>query len=215
MDIDPEHDALPTSGLPGSDADAAHWVACIEQVAKAQDPQAFRDLFKRFAPMVKAYAYKVPSLLQVDQFAEELVQETMLRVWTRAGSFDAALASPGTWIFTIARNLRIDMLRRQGRHVVNRVSLSEDEDESEIDLEDIWFEDENSDVFNQLALQRNRQQIHQSLATLPPEQLQVLTKVYLEDKSHVEVSAELGLPLGTVKSRVRLALAKLKLMIDR
>ena len=190
-------------------------IACLEKVGCSQDITAFSELFNHFSPMIKSFAYKVPALEQADSFADELLQETMLKVWNKAGSFNPALASPSTWIFTIARNMRIDLLRKQARHVVNNVSLNTEEDEGEISLEDIWFEDENSDVFNQLALQRSRKQIHDSLLVLPAEQKEVLVKVYLEDKSHAEVATELNLPLGTVKSRVRLALNKLKLVVDR
>jgi len=198
------------------DAKAQYWTQCLQRVAAERDTAAFRELFEHFSPMVKAFAYKVPSLEHPDAFAEELLQETMLKVWTRAESFDAKLASPSTWIFTIARNMRIDLLRKQARHVVNTVSLSQEgEEDDDVDLEAIWFEDENSDVFNQLAQQRSRRQIHESLKTLPAEQTEVLAKVYLEDKSHAEVAEELQLPLGTVKSRVRLALNKLKLVVDR
>ena len=149
------------------------------------------------------------------EIAKELVQETMLKVWTRASTFDSRLASPGTWVFTIARNMRIDLLRKSARHVVNAVSLQQDEDDNKLDLEDIWFEDENSDVFDIIAEQRRSKLIQESLRTLPEEQAEILRKVYLEDKSHTEVAEELQLPLGTVKSRVRLALNKLKLLVDR
>lgn len=205
-------DVLPETS---SDPGAGHWVECLARVANDQDRQAFRELFDHFAPLVRSFAYKVPALEQPDVFADELVQETMLKVWTRADTFDSRLASPGTWIFTIARNMRIDLLRKQARHVVNTVSINRDDDDDAIDMEDIWFEDENSDVFNHLARQRSRDMIHESLKTLPAEQAFILQKVYLEDKSHSEVAHELSLPLGTVKSRVRLALNKLKLVVDQ
>jgi RNA polymerase sigma-70 factor, ECF subfamily len=211
--MDYEHDE-PDSANSANER-VLHWVACLQKVATAQDAQAFRELFDHFAPMIKSFAYKIPSLEQPDTFAGELLQETMLKVWTKAASFDARLASPGTWIFTIARNMRIDLLRKQARHVVNTVSLHHDEGDDEISLEDIWFEDTTDGLIDQLAQQRSRKQLHESLRNLPPEQSTVLTKVYLEDKSHAEVAIELNLPLGTVKSRVRLALNKLKLVIDR
>jgi RNA polymerase sigma-70 factor (ECF subfamily) len=206
------------TALQGNDNDAgnARWIDCLARVARDQDRQAFHELFRHFGPLVKSFAWKVPSLQEAETFSEELVQETMLKVWTRAATFDPLLSSPGTWIFTIARNMRIDLLRKQARHTVNTVSLTrDDEDDDGLDLEDIWFEDDSGDVFNLLVQQRNRRQIHESLLTLPPEQAEILRKVYLEDKSHAEVAEELDLPLGTVKSRVRLALNKLKLLVDR
>jgi RNA polymerase sigma factor (sigma-70 family) len=192
-----------------------HWVDCVARVASHQDRAAFRELYEHFSPLIRSFAFKVPGLEQAEVFAEDLVQETMLKVWTRAATFDPRLASPGTWVFTIARNMRIDLLRKQARHVVNTVSIHADDDDGAMDMEDIWFEDENSDVFNLLAQQRSSRMIHASLTTLPPEQAFILQKVYLEDKSHSEVAEELQLPLGTVKSRVRLALNKLKLIVDR
>lgn len=197
------------------EAGTGHWVECLARVAQDQDRQAFRELFDHFAPLVRSFAYKVPALEQPDVFADELVQETMLKVWTRADTFDSRLASPGTWIFTIARNMRIDLLRKQARHVVNTVSINRDDDNDDLDMEDIWFEDEDSDVFDHLAQHRNSEMIHESLKTLPTEQAFILQKVYLEDKSHSEVAHELSLPLGTVKSRVRLALNKLKLVVEQ
>ena len=207
-DIDELDSTLP-------DDRAQYWIACLQRVAEHRDTDAFRELFDHFSPLVKAFAYRVPSLEHPDAFAQDLLQETMLKVWTRAASFDPKLANPSTWIFAIARNMRIDLLRRQSRHVVNSVSLYGDGEDGDVDLEDVWFEDENSDVFHQLATQRSRRQIHDSLKMLSIEQKTILAKVYLEDKSHAEVATELKLPLGTVKSRVRLALNKLKLLVDR
>lgn len=194
----------------------AQWSDCLQRIAHDGDLEAYRSLFGHFAPLIKAFACRVPSLQEPETFAEDLVQETMLKVWTRAATFDPTLASPSTWIFTIARNMRIDLLRKQARHAVNTVSMHmEDDEDGELDLEDIWFEDDSGDVFNQLVQERNRQQIHESLRSLPVEQADILRRVYLEDKSHAEVALELELPLGTVKSRVRLALNKLRLLVDR
>lgn len=198
-----------------ADASAQVWADCLVRVAHDGDRQAFRALFDHFAPLIRAFAYRVRSLDHPEQFADELVQEAMLKVWTRAGSFDPKLASASTWIFTIVRNMRIDLLRKLARHVVNTVPLHGTSEDGELELEDIWFEDENSDLFDGLARQRSRRQIRESLRTLPPEQAFILNKVYMEDKSHAQVAEELQLPLGTVKTRVRLALSKLKLLVDR
>ena len=187
----------------------------LVRVARDSDRKAFRVLFDHFAPLIRAFAYRVRSLDQPDQFADELVQETMLKVWLRAASFDPARASPSTWIFAIVRNMRIDLLRRRARHVVNTVPLHASTDDGELELDDVWFIDTDSDMFDQLARQRGRRAVRESLSALPPEQAFVLNKVYMEDKSHAEVAAELQLPLGTVKTRVRLALNKLRLLVDR
>lgn len=212
MTIESDHNEAESAFEAGN----ARWVACLLRIAEHQDRAAFQQLFSHFAPLIKSFAYKVPSLQETDSFAEELVQETMLKVWTRAATFDANLASPGTWIYSIARNMRIDLLRKLARHTVNSVSLYQEEDEAgELNLQDIWAEQDSDGVFELLAQQRSRKQIHESLLTLPQEQATILRKVYLEDKSHAEVAQELALPLGTVKSRVRLALNKMKLVIDR
>jgi len=211
--MESESDSSPPDVV--ADESNVRWINCLARVASQQDTGAFRELFEHFGPLVKSFAFKVPSLQESETFSDELVQETMLKVWTRAATFDPTLASPGTWIFTIARNMRIDLLRKQARHTVNTVSLTRDDEDDELDMEDIWFEDESGDVFNLLVQQRSRKQIHESLLSLPVEQAEILRKVYLEDKSHAEVAEELSLPLGTVKSRVRLALNKLKLLVDR
>jgi RNA polymerase sigma-70 factor, ECF subfamily len=196
-------------------ATGLQWTECLQRIARCQDRGSFRQVYEHFAPLIKSYAYKVPGLEQTEVFAEELIQETMLKVWTKAGSFDPRIASPATWVFTIARNMRIDLLRKSARHVVNTVSLHPDEDDNTLELDDIWFEDELSDVFNIVSQQSTEKLIHESLGTLPEDQAEILRKVYMEDKSHTEVAEELQLPLGTVKSRVRLALNKLKLFVDR
>lgn len=211
MDVNKEE---PGPELPDAGA-GRQWTECLQRMACGRDKVAFRLLYEHFAPLIKAYAFKVPGLEQAEVFAEELVQETMLKVWTKADSFDPRLASPGTWIFTIARNMRIDLLRKGARHAVNKVSLHADEDSAAFELNDIWFEDELSDVASIVSQQRSESLISEALMTLPEEQAEILRKVYLEDKSHTQVAEELQLPLGTVKSRVRLALSKLKLLLDR
>lgn len=202
-------------GFTGGATDS-QWSECLRRIALSQDKAAFRQLYDHFAPLIKSYACQVPGLEQAEVFAEELVQETMIKVWTKALCFDPRLASSGTWIFTIARNTRIDMLRKSARHIVNAVSLHADEegDEGTLEFEDIWFEDELSDVLSIVSLQRSAQLLRESLENLPQDQAEILRKVYMEDKSHMKVAEELRLPLGTVKSRVRLALQKLKLAIS-
>ena len=137
----------------------------------------------------------------------------MVKVWQKASSFNIEKANASTWIFTIARNTRIDLLRKNARHFQNKATSDQYEDA--FDVDDIWIDNENEDVFNQLVKQRNSEMLHESMKALPMEQSQILRKVYLEDKSHSEIAQELELPLGTVKSRVRLALNKLSLSVDR
>jgi RNA polymerase sigma-70 factor (ECF subfamily) len=176
---------------------------CISRVANDRDKSAFAELFDHYAPQIRAYSLaREPGS---DLVADELVQEVMTRVWLKASSYKPNLANVNTWIFTLARNCRIDYLRRNSRYL------------TEIDPTDIFneMEDEGPGPF-QLAQQgKVEDSIRAGLAELPREQSEILTKVYLEGKSHQQTSEELKLPLGTVKSRVRLALKKLEVLVQR
>jgi RNA polymerase sigma factor (sigma-70 family) len=192
---------------------AAKWSRLLEKVALHSDRNAFQQLFNHFSPLIKAFANKQAGASRGENFSEEIVQETMIKVWQKAASFNVEKANASTWIFTIARNTRIDLLRKNARHFQNKATSDQYEDA--FDVDDIWIENENEDVFNHLAKQRNSEILHESMKALPEEQSLILRKVYLEDKSHSEIAEELELPLGTVKSRVRLALNKLSLSVDR
>lgn len=176
---------------------------CIARVADQRDKAAFSLLFDHYAPLIRAYSLaREPG---ADLVADELAQEVMIRVWLKAGSYNSQLANINTWIFTLTRNCRIDYLRRNGRFV------------TEIDPTEIFndIEDESPNPFqlaHQAMLEDN---IKSGLQKLPREQSEILIKVYLEGKSHQETSEELKLPLGTVKSRVRLAIKKLKVLVER
>ena len=175
----------------------------MAKVAEHRDKQAFEQLFDHFAPLLRSYSLARESGAAL--LADELAQEVMIKVWNKAHTYKPDIAAVSTWVFTLARNSRIDYLRRNGR-------FSTDIDPTEIFNN---MEDEGPDPF-QLAQQRRVEtKVHQGLKQLPIEQAQVLAKVYLEGKSHQETSNELGLPLGTVKSRVRLALQKLELLLKR
>lgn len=189
------------------------WSECLLRVANHSDQAAFQRLFNKFSPLIKAFAIRQSAVGEQASLSEELVQETMVKIWQKAGSFNPKKASASTWIFTIARNTRIDLLRKTARHHQNRIS--NDHSEDGFDVEDIWIENEDEDAFNQLVKQRNSEMLHKSIKELPHEQEFILKKVYLEDKSHTEIAEELNLPLGTVKSRVRLALTKLRVSVER
>lgn len=183
--------------------DNDHWNQCLSKVAEQRDSAAFEMIFNYYAPLIKAFALKAGG--SNSQLAEELVQEVMIKIWRKACSFDASKASATTWIFTIVRNTRIDLLRKQ--QVV----------QSRLTTDDIWEIAEDAAKAPLLMLQqrRDKQFIQQSLDGLPINQREVLGKVYMEGLSHTEVSEQLDLPLGTVKSRVRLALKKLQVLVDR
>ena len=163
-------------------------------VADRRDRTAFIDLFEHFAPRVKAYLIRLGSN---QALAEDLVQDVMLTVWNRAHLYDPAKARTSTWIFTIARNRRIDILRRERR--------------PEIDPNDPLLVPSAETPADQ-ALEEGRaaRDLKAAVATLPEEQSTLLQMAYFEDKSHSVIAAELAIPLGTVKSRLRLALGKLR-----
>jgi RNA polymerase sigma factor (sigma-70 family) len=164
----------------------------LGRVAARQDKAAFAALFGHFAPRVKAYLLRLGAPAAV---AEELAQEALLNAWRKAHLFDPAKASAATWLFTIARNLRIDALRRE-KH-------------PELDPEDLMPEPEaGADAAMMLAEKEGRLRL--ALKQLPDDQIQVVELSFFADKPHSQIAQELGIPLGTVKSRLRLAMARLK-----
>ena len=176
---------------------------CMTRIATHSDKAAFSTLFDHYAPLIRAYSLaREPGANLV---ADELAQEVLIRVWLKAGSYNAQLSNINTWIFTLARNCRIDYFRRNGRYI------------SDIDPTEIFnnIEDDDPGPFQQVHQDRLAKNIKSGLSKLPREQAEILTKVYLEGKSHQQTSTELKLPLGTVKSRVRLALRKLQVLILR
>ncbi len=176
---------------------------CIARIASHRDKDAFSTLFDHYAPLIRAYSLaREPGSSLI---ADELAQEVLIRVWLKADSYNAQLSNINTWIFTLARNCRIDYFRRNGRYV------------SDIDPTEMFnnIEDEEPGPFQLAHQNRLEENIKTGLAKLPREQAEILTKVYLEGKSHQQTSTELKLPLGTVKSRVRLALGKLKVLVTR
>jgi RNA polymerase sigma factor (sigma-70 family) len=173
------------------------WNEVLRQIATG-DQAAFGLFFDHFAPRVKSFSHlKQPG---ADLQAEELVQEVMIKVWDKAHTFNAQLSSASTWLFTMARNCQIDQFRRARSHLFQS-----------IEADDLWFEqDTEPDPFQSLQQLRAERSIRESLKTLPQEQLDILTKVYMEGRTQQEIALELNVPLGTVKSRARLALKKLE-----
>lgn len=171
-----------------------------QAIALTGDRQAFAILFKHFAPRVKAYLVRSGT---PEGLAEELTQETMVNVWRKAASFSPARASVATWIFTIARNLRVDYFRRQA----HRMAGAEDPD-GELVPDPAPRPDEQL-----LALQRERG-VRRALTQLSEDQALVLRLSFFEELPHARIASELGIPLGTVKSRVRLAVNHLRRLLD-
>ncbi|MDX1678453.1 sigma-70 family RNA polymerase sigma factor [Arsukibacterium sp.] len=179
------------------------WEDALTLVALHQDKAAYAELFSYFAPRLRAFGIK---MFGNEQQAMEMVQDAMLNVWRKARLFDASRGCASTWIFTIARNVRFDMLRKKQSR------------KDDISADDLWFdgdypeqESNSSDSWDTMLMS---EKLAPHFDALPPAQRMVMQKVYLEEKSHQEVSDELAIPLGTVKSRIRLALDRLREALD-
>jgi len=168
------------------------WILQLERIRDHRDQAAFAELFQHFAPRVKSFLMKSGAS---NSLAEEAAQEAMAAVWQKAHLFDPSRASVSTWIFTIARNRKIDALRKQNR--------PEPEDLT-------WGPEAEPDQADVLALQQETTKLAQALAELPQKQKELIERAYFADLSHSEIAAETGLPLGTIKSRLRLALDRLR-----
>lgn len=166
----------------------------LAAITERQDRDAFAKLYRHFAPKVKAFACR----MGVDQSAaDEIAQEVMLSVWRRAHSYQPAKASASTWIYAIARNRVIDGMRQRKRAVV--------------DPNDPAFEPApEPDPDDRLDAKHREKQLHDAMKDLPSEQAEILRISYFEGKSQSSIAEQLDVPLGTVKSRARLALARLR-----
>lgn len=168
--------------------------ALIARIVQSQDRAAFEALFLAYAPRIKTYLMLRGA--SPDR-AEDLAQETLLLVWRRAANFDPRRASLGAWMFTIARNMRIDALRRETSARNYALSLHEPA-----------VEEATPHTASEAAQAQAR--LRKAVAELPLEQMEIVQLSFYEDKPQAEIAAQLGLPLGTVKSRLRLAIAKLR-----
>jgi RNA polymerase sigma-70 factor (ECF subfamily) len=169
----------------------------IEAIALRRDRQAFSVLFAHFAPRLKAYLMKAGA---TPGAAEEFAQDALLTVWRKADLFDSSKAGAAAWIFTIARNRRLDVLRKDAR--APRLQ--------EIDLAPA--EPDQPDRI--LAMGQDADRVRAALACLDAGQVEAIKLAFFEDVAHSEVASRLGLPLGTVKSRIRMALIKLRRQLD-
>jgi RNA polymerase sigma-70 factor (ECF subfamily) len=166
----------------------------LKSVAQDRDRTAFKALYDHFTPRLKGFAMRQGS---DRQFAEEVVQETMVNVWRKAAQFDPVRASAATWVFSIARNMRIDLLRKFNR--------------PEPDMDDpALVPDPEPAAHENISKAQEAARLREILAELPGEQQEVLRLAFFEEKPHGEIAAELGIPLGTVKSRIRLAMKRIR-----
>lgn len=166
----------------------------VARVAAHRDRDAFAALFDHYAPRLATYLQKLgaePAL------AEEITQDAMTALWRKADQFDPEKSSVGTWLYRIARNRRIDLLRRArgGEASIDEVAQPVDEaprpDEA-------------------LVARQRETLVRRALKILPAEQLALVRLAFFEGRSHSEIATETGLPLGTVKSRIRLAFGRLR-----
>ena len=168
------------------------WVSLMVRVRDEQDRVAFARLFQHFAPRVKAFLMKSGAS---EAMAEECAQEVMATLWTKAQMFDPARASVSTWIFTIARNKKIDALRKMRRP----------------EPEDLpWGPEAEPDQADAMALRQESDRLKNAIKALPDKQRELIERAYFGDLSHSEIAEITGLPLGTIKSRIRLALERLR-----
>lgn len=168
------------------------WVHHMNRIRDAQDKAAFGELFAHFAPRIKGFLIKSGADASL---AEECAQDVMVTVWNKAHLFDASRASVSTWIFTVARNRRIDILRRENRPEPEDLPWGPE------------AEPEQSDI---LVMQEETESLGRAVRELPDNQRELIEKAYFGDMSHSEIAEATGLPLGTIKSRLRLALDRLR-----
>jgi RNA polymerase sigma-70 factor (ECF subfamily) len=175
-----------------------HFAELARAVAESRDRAAFAELFDHFAPRINAYLRRLA--LDPGQ-AEELTQEVMTVLWRKAALFDPAKSSLGTWLFRVARNRRIDLKRR---------------DKSELlDTDDPIFQpDEPPAPDEALGAEQRDERIRDALRSLPEEQLELVKMAFYVGLSHSQIAEETGLPLGTVKSRIRLAFGRLRQVLE-
>lgn len=176
------------------------WAELIGRVAARGDRDAFKLLFEHFSPRVKGFLVKTG--MSADS-AEEIAQNTLLAVWRKAAQFDPSSAGAAAWIFTIARNLRIDAARRSARQA--RISEPADPD----DMSDAADSPETT-----LTRRDDVSRVAAALLRLSEEQSTVIRMSFIEEQPHADIASALGLPLGTVKSRIRLAMIRLRNLLE-
>ena len=176
----------------------SEWDRLLLRVGSDRDRSAFKKLYEHFAPRLKSFLLRIGSDMSA---AEEICQESMIMVWRRAETFNPESAGASTWIFTIARNKRIDKLRKDNRPLP--------------DLNDPSFfqipVDKSDDILQRVEEEKK---IKNALKNLPPEQAKLILSAYYEEKSHRKIADDTNLPLGTVKSRIRLAINRLRTQLE-
>jgi len=183
----------PAAAMPLSSAELT---ALLVLVSENQDKDAFADVFRHLAPRVKSYVLKLGSNTSM---AEDLAQQTLVQVWRKAKLFDPNKSAASTWVFRIARNLRIDALRKE-THL-----KYEDHD-----YDYTVIEDERDSPETLVSRDQSDNAMRKALTTLSPDQAEVIRLSFYDGLSHGDIARELLVPLGTVKSRIRLAFSRLR-----
>jgi RNA polymerase sigma factor (sigma-70 family) len=170
----------------------------IMAIAGSADMEAFQSLFQTYSPRIRAYLLK---LTRNPQASEDLMQETMLAIWRKAAQYDPARGPASAWIFTIARNIWIDAWRKQRR--------------PELDPNDpALTAAPEPDAANLIEQRQSRDALHKAMQTLPKEQIELIRLSFFDEVSHSTIAKQLGLPIGTVKSRIRLAFGRLRTALE-
>lgn len=172
--------------------------ALAAAVAERRDREAFTRLFDYYAPRLEAYLVRLGS---DPGMAEEIAQDALTTLWRKAALFDPEKSSLATWLYRIARNRRIDMLRR------DRASIIEPEDP-------VFDAADETDVEAQVDIHQREEAVRAAMEHLPQEQLVLVRLAFFDGLSHSQISERTGLPLGTVKSRIRLAFTRLRRSLE-
>ena len=204
MPLDSHADEVnPSAALASGKAKARtdEWSTLLVKIGRDRDEAAFARLFDHFAPLLKGFCQSHSSAPLNSEVSEELMQEVMIKVWQKADNYDPTKAAANTWIFTILRNTRIDYLRKNSKHSVT---------DNDLETDDIWDDELDHQPLSELQQERIKTHINLLLDKIPEEQAHCLRMVYMKGKSHADIAHDMDLPLGTVKSRVRLGLKRIE-----
>ena len=182
----------------GKSPQAELFARLLKDVADHRDRQAFAQLFEHFGPRLKGFMMRKGANAEL---AEDLVQDAMIAVWNKAGMFSPGKGSVTTWIYTIARNLRIDRLRREGSRYFTDID----------DYEEASDDPASDDIV--IGRQQDAA-VTEALQVLPEDQRQVIVMAFMDDMTQAEIADKLDVPLGTVKSRMRLAYRKMASVLE-
>ena len=182
----------------GKNSQAELFAKLLNDVAVHRDRQAFAQLFEHFGPRLKGFMMRKGANAEL---AEDLVQDAMIAVWNKAGMFSPGKGSVTTWVYTIARNLRIDRLRREGSRYFT-------------DIDD--YEEASDDPGSDEIVMSKQQDlaVTEALDVLPADQREVIVMAFMDDMTQSEIAEKLDVPLGTVKSRMRLAYRKMGSVLE-